>query len=77
MLRKAFAKTLKKLRSEKGLSQEALGLHADLHRTFISQLERGLKSPTIDSLYEICEVLKISPSEFLSRVDLEIKGRRH
>jgi transcriptional regulator with XRE-family HTH domain len=76
VLRKAFAKTLKTLRSEKELSQEELGFRANLHRTFISQLERGLKSPTLDSLYELCGVLGISPSAFLARVDSEIKGRR-
>ena len=76
MLRKAFAKVLKNLRSAKGLSQEELGFEANLHRTFISQLERGLKSPTLDTLYDICAVLKISAPEFLALVDLEIKGRR-
>jgi DNA-binding XRE family transcriptional regulator len=76
VLRNAIANTLKFLRSERGLSQEELGFEANLHRTFISQLERGLKSPTVDSLYAICRVLDITPSEFLSPVDARLKGKR-
>ncbi|MEP6668038.1 MAG: helix-turn-helix transcriptional regulator [Chthoniobacter sp.] len=72
MLRKAIANTLKFLRSERGLSQEQLGLEAKLHRTFISQIERGLKRPTVESLYAICRVLKITPSEFLALVDARL-----
>jgi transcriptional regulator with XRE-family HTH domain len=76
VLRKAIANTLKFLRAESGLSQEQLGFEAHLHRTFISQLERGLKSPTVDTLYDICRVLKITPSEFLARVDARIKSQK-
>ncbi|MHA3772636.1 helix-turn-helix domain-containing protein [Verrucomicrobiota bacterium sgz303538] len=69
MLRKAFASVLKSLRAEKGLSQEELGFRANLHRTYISQLERGQKSPTLDSVSEICAVLDIRVSELLRRVE--------
>jgi transcriptional regulator with XRE-family HTH domain len=69
--RKAFAKILKSLRSEKGLSQEELGFRANLHRTFISQLERGLKSPTLDTLYDLCGVLGITASALLEMVETE------
>jgi transcriptional regulator with XRE-family HTH domain len=69
--RKAFAKILKSLRSEKGLSQEELGFRANLHRTFISQLERGLKSPTLDTLYDICGVLGITGSALLEKMETE------
>ncbi len=43
-----FGKALRKARQAAGLSQEELAERAGLHRTYISQLERGLKSPTLD-----------------------------
>jgi len=41
------------LRSESKISQEELAERAGVHRTYISQLERDLKSPTIDTLERI------------------------
>lgn len=52
-LNQALALTLKNKRITLKLSQEALAEHADVHRTYISQLERGLKSPTLDTLNRI------------------------
>ncbi|GGA02682.1 helix-turn-helix domain-containing protein [Okeania sp. KiyG1] len=47
-LAEAFGRVLKQKREALKLSQEELGFEAGLHRTYISLLERGLKSPTID-----------------------------
>jgi len=41
-----LGKEIAQLRKRNGLSQEELGFQAEVHRTYISQLERGLKSPT-------------------------------
>ena len=68
VMHKAFAETLKWLRKRKGLSQEELGFEAGLHRTYISQLERGHKSPSLDTLWKLSNVLEISPSDILSMV---------
>lgn len=76
MLRKAFAKTLKLLRTSAGFSQEELGARADLHRTYVSQLERGLKSPTLESVYSLCAVLKVPVPEFLAKVDGMMEAAR-
>jgi transcriptional regulator with XRE-family HTH domain len=73
--RQAFALVLKIHRGQKGLSQEELGARAGLHRTFISQLERALKSPTIDSLFSICEVLEISVSDMMRAVEVELRQK--
>lgn len=53
----AIAKTLKKYRVGAGISQEQLAFKANLHRTYISQLERGLKSITVKTLFKITESL--------------------
>lgn len=60
---------IKRFRIAKGWSQEYLAEVADLHRTYISQLERGLKSPSVRILYQITTALGISMSELLEIVE--------
>jgi transcriptional regulator with XRE-family HTH domain len=71
-MNKAVGKVIKRLREERGLSQESLGFQTTLHRTYISQLERGLKSPTLNTLNVIAKVLHISMTEFMRLVEEEI-----
>lgn len=67
----AFAKALKRLRRERGLSQEDLALQCGLHRTYVSQLERGLKSPSLKTLDKIATALKIRLIELIEIVEKE------
>ena len=71
MLNESFGKVLCRLRKEKGFSQESFGFKAGLHRTYISQLERGLKSPSLNILSRICEALGIPMSQFVSMIEEE------
>lgn len=59
MLR-TLGENIKKERIEKELSQEQLAEKTGLHRTYISQLERGLRNPTITTLSKITKVLNVS-----------------
>lgn len=59
MLR-TLGENIKKERIEKELSQEQLAEETGLHRTYISQLERGLRNPTITTLLKITKVLNVS-----------------
>ena len=52
-------------RRSAGLSQEALAFRCKLHPTYISQLERGLKSPTVRVLRVIAAALGTQASELL------------
>lgn len=61
----AFGLVLKKMRLEAGMSQEKLGLHTGLDRTFISMLERGKRSPSLRTIVLLSECLSITPSEFI------------
>ena len=74
MLNESFAKVLCRLRKEKKFSQEKFGFEAGLHRTYISQLERGLKSPSLSTLSLICGTLNITMSEFILMVEKEMGG---
>jgi transcriptional regulator with XRE-family HTH domain len=67
--RDTFAANLRSLRDEAGLSQEALADLCNLHRTEISLLERGLRSPRLETIVIIARGLKLtSISELLEGV---------
>lgn len=61
----SLGKVICRLRHEQGLSQEAFADQAGLHRTYVSQLERGLKSPTIDVLTKLATALGLRASDIL------------
>jgi transcriptional regulator with XRE-family HTH domain len=64
-----FASNLIYLRKRARLSQEEVGWRADLHRTEISQLERGLRLARIDTLVKLCGALAVTPGELLDGID--------
>lgn len=68
----AFGKVLRRLRKQAGLSQEQLGLDADLMRNYISILELGQQQPTIKTLFKLSVPLKCRPSEIIALVEDEI-----
>ncbi|MEK3978249.1 XRE family transcriptional regulator [Psychrobacillus sp. FSL K6-2836] len=59
-----IGKKIKRLRLEKGLTQEELGERTDLSKGFISQLERDINSPSIETLFSILNVLGSKPKDF-------------
>ena len=60
-----LAERVRRLRREKGWSQEELADRAGLHRTFISQIERSVKRTTIRSLQKVAEALGVTCGELL------------
>ncbi|HCY15444.1 MAG: hypothetical protein A2Z93_01550 [Curvibacter sp. GWA2_64_110] len=59
-----FAKALRLVRKSKGLSQEAFSLSSS--RTYVSTLERNLKSPTLSKVDDLAEVLGVHPLTLLA-----------
>jgi transcriptional regulator with XRE-family HTH domain len=59
-IKKKFGKKVKELRLERGLSQEALALQADLDRTYIPSIEKGERNVSITVIEKISKALKIS-----------------
>lgn len=55
---------IKRLRVKKGLTQEELAERTDLSKGYISQIERDLSSPSLETLFDLLEVLGCSPKEF-------------
>jgi transcriptional regulator with XRE-family HTH domain len=72
----ALGQELRNARTQAGYTQESLGFEAQLDRIYISHLENGHKSPTIETLFEICRVLGISTSELIRQVERSA-GSRH
>ena len=56
-----FATNVRKYRTEKGLSQEALADLAGLHRTYISAVERERRNISIDNIENIAAALDVEP----------------
>ena len=68
---KTFGQTLKLIREDRGLSQEELAFKTDLHRTYISLLERDRKSPSLRTVTAIATALGMSLLEFIRRMSEE------
>lgn len=63
-----FAANLRACRKRAGLSQEALGFRASLHRTEIGLLERGARVPRIDTLIKLAAGLEVDPDDLLAGI---------
>lgn len=68
-----IGKIIARHRNEKGLSQESLADLAEIHRTYVSQIERGLKYPTIYVLVQISKALDIKLSQIILELEKKIK----
>jgi len=71
-LSKAFGQVLRELRREANLTQEELGLEADLKRTFISLLELGQQQPTLLTIFKLSTALDIKASDLLKYVEQKV-----
>jgi transcriptional regulator with XRE-family HTH domain len=65
----AFGDALKELREERGLSQEAAALTCGIDRSYFGKLERATKTPTLNTVWRICDGLGTRPSELLARAE--------
>lgn len=60
---------LRKAREAANLTQEKLAFEAEIDRTYVSHLERGKQSPTVDVLFRIAKAVGVPASEILARVE--------
>ena len=60
---------LMEYRNKKKMSQELLSGLAGIDRTHYSKIERGLRSPTIDTLFKIARALDVPPDEIVHTID--------
>jgi transcriptional regulator with XRE-family HTH domain len=64
--RQRVATNLKRLRKERGLSQEAMAELADFHRTYVSQLERCVTNISLDGLERLADALGVDVLDLLA-----------
>lgn len=67
--RAALGTAVRELRTERGLSQEALADAAQVHVTYLSGIERGLRNPSLDKLNALAAALKLGTLELLAHAD--------
>jgi transcriptional regulator with XRE-family HTH domain len=65
----AFGKVLRQLRLDASMSQEEFAEVSGYHWTYISQLERGVKRPSLDAIFNLAETLRIAPSTLIRKVE--------
>lgn len=73
-LARRFADNLLRLRGEADLTQEDLGFMASLHRTEISQLERGFRVPRLDTILKLAGALSVEPSKLMTGMEWASPG---
>lgn len=66
-------RVLRKFRTDRGMSQEVLSGLAGLDRTHYSKIERGLRNPTIDTLFKLSQALDISPHEIIIAIEKSLE----
>jgi transcriptional regulator with XRE-family HTH domain len=64
-----FGDNLVRARREADMSQDELAVRASVHRTEISQLERGLRIARIDTLIKLAASLEVAPGELLTGLE--------
>lgn len=73
---RAFGKALREVRKEKSYTQETLAFECGLDRTYISLLERGINSPTLDTLVALSPCARHSAVRFAARIESKMRRKR-
>ena len=68
-IKRAFGKRVRELRKSRGWSQEQMGEASDLHWTYIGQVERGERNPTLLTVQAISKAFKMKISELVHGID--------
>ena len=64
-LRLTLAYNIRRARTDKGLSQEALADLCELHRTYVGSVERGERNISVDNIEKIAIALNVKPAQLL------------
>jgi len=75
--KRAFARVLFQLRSERNLTQEGLAFESGYHPKYISLLERGQYSPSLTTILELAAALNISGAELVAQVERALPRNRY
>ena len=65
-------KVIARLRSEKGVTREVLSGLSDIGRTHLSAIERGVRKPTLETFFKICDAMDVKPSVVIKEIENRI-----
>jgi transcriptional regulator with XRE-family HTH domain len=71
-----FAANLRRIRRERGLSQERLAHNADLNMTHVAKIERGEREPGVRTVSKLAKALGVSAAELFDGIDGRDKADR-
>ena len=69
-----FGNTVRRLRTERGFSQESFADACGLHRTYISDIELGKRNVSLENIERVSNALEISISQLFEEVEREYVG---
>lgn len=65
-------KVIQEFREKKNLSQEVVSGLADIGRTHLSAIERGVRKPTLETFFKICDAMDVKPSVIIKEIENRI-----
>jgi transcriptional regulator with XRE-family HTH domain len=72
---KALGEAIRTRRGEiDGLSQEGLADLAGMHRTYVSEIERGLRNPSFRNLFKLATALEVPLSDLVAQAERSVGG---
>jgi transcriptional regulator with XRE-family HTH domain len=74
MLTRQFGLAVRQSREARGWSQERLAEHADLNRSFIGEIERGVAIPSLITIQKLALALDLPPSGLMARCEQATLG---
>lgn len=73
-INKRFGKAVRRRRRELDLSQEELAERSELHQTYISDIERGGRNPSLENVQKLAKALDISITRLFIEYDVEVES---
>ena len=65
-------RVIQRYREKRGLSQEVVSGLADIGRTHLSAIERGVRKPTLDTFFKLADAMDIEPNKLMKLIEDEI-----
>ena len=66
-VKKAFGSALREVRKRRGLSQLDVSTASDLDRAYLSELERGLKNPSLETIFRLADAMGVPATELIKK----------
>ena len=70
---KIVGQVIQEYREKKGLSQEVVSGLADIGRTHLSAIERGVRKPTLETFFRLSDALDVKPSDLIKIIESKCK----